>query len=965
MKKYCFPPHASRGNRRFSKATQLRAALVFTFVALLSCLPFYALAQDDAPPAKPKTSRYAAVADAAAYVIYQQPNGDTVCRDASLAESRALRMGFGDDKLHQINHLDQNQNAANGPQSPTGTGLTIILRASSQLEANQEAKNAFIAAAAKWEALITDQITIVIDVDYGTSVFGIAFPDSNTLGITATQQLAFDNNLSDLRNRLINHAGNAQESAIYNALPANSLPTDLGSVNTIFAASPILRALGAVNAVADPANEPNFGPPPRIGFNSGFSFDFNPNDGITGNRTDFDAVAVHEMGHALGFNSSVGIHELQPGEDLSASVWDLFRFRPGTVNLNNFNTAQRILSSGGTQIAFNGGAELGLSTGRPDGTGGDGWQASHWKDDNNILANFIGIMDPNISRNRREVLTQNDLTAIDFFGYTLTPPTAPPNDNFSNAVSLSGATGTVTGTNVGASKETGEPVQPTTNPPRAGGRSVWYTWTSTGTGQATFDTNGSTFDTTLAIYTGAAVNGLTLVVANDDISPPTDPEPRNLQSLVTFNATAGTTYRVQVDGFNASDFGPITLHWTGPAGAPSPSPSPTPGPNTVQFSASTASTTETPNATTKVDLLVTRTGNTTAAATVNYASSDATASERSDYLAALGTLHFAGSETSKIITVFIVNDAFGEPAETFNVTLSGPVGCTVGAPAATAVTINSDESVNGTNPVRDASFNSDFFVRQHYLDFFNREPDAGGLAFWKNQIDECTTPACREIRRINVSAAFFKSIEFQETGYLVERLYKVAYGDTVGTSTLGGTHQLSVPIVRLNEFLPDTQEIGRGVIIGQPNAEQTLEANKQAFIAGFVLRSRFTNKYPATMSPGAFVNELSANAGPGVLSPAERDQLVADLTSGAKTRAKVLQAVAEDANLFASETNRAFVLAQFFGYLRRDPNATPDPDYTGYDFWLGKLNQFNGNFVNAEMVKAFILSGEYQARFGP
>jgi hypothetical protein len=84
-----------------------------------------------------------------------------------------------------------------------------------------------------------------------------------------------------------------------------------------------------------------------------------------------------------------------------------------------------------------------------------------------------------------------------------------------------------------------------------------------------------------------------------------------------------------------------------------------------------------------------------------------------------------------------------------------------------------------------------------------------------------------------------------------------------------------------------------------------------------------------------------------------------------KTRAQVLRAVAEDPDLFNAETNRAFVLAQFFGYLRRNPNDTPDSDYTGYDFWLGKLNQFNGNFVNAEMVKAFIVSGEYQGRFGP
>ena len=75
--------------------------------------------------------------------------------------------------------------------------------------------------------------------------------------------------------------------------------------------------------------------------------------------------------------------------------------------------------------------------------------------------------------------------------------------------------------------------------------------------------------------------------------------------------------------------------------------------------------------------------------------------------------------------------------------------------------------------------------------------------------------------------------------------------------------------------------------------------------------------------------------------------------------------VAENATLSASESNRAFVLMQFFGYLRRNPNDPQDTDYSGYDFWLTKLNQFNGNFQNAEMVKAFISSSEYRRRFGP
>jgi hypothetical protein len=395
-----------------------------------------------------------------------------------------------------------------------------------------------------------------------------------------------------------------------------------------------------------------------------------------------------------------------------------------------------------------------------------------------------------------------------------------------------------------------------------------------------------------------------------------------------------------------------------------------PPPNMVQFSSNSVSVSETLNQTTKVDLTVTRSGDISGAATIDYASANGTASDRSDYLAALGTLHFGAGQASKTISVFIVDDRFGEVAETFSVNLSNPVGCTLGSQTTFTVTINSDEAVNGLNPVKDASFNSDFFVRQHYLDFFNREPDQGGLDFWKNQIDECETrplaerQECREIRRINVSAAFFLSIEFQQTGYLVERLYKVSYGDVLANSSLGIVHQILVPTVRLNEFLPDTQAIGRGVVIGQPGADQLLENNKQALITEFVQRSRFLTAFPLSLTPAQFVDSLNGNAGL-VLSQAERDQLVSELTSGAKTRAQVLRAVAEDPDLFARERNRAFVLVQFFGYLRRNPNDVPDADYTGYEFWLRKLEDFGGNFVNAEMVKAFIVSSEYQQRFGP
>jgi len=394
-------------------------------------------------------------------------------------------------------------------------------------------------------------------------------------------------------------------------------------------------------------------------------------------------------------------------------------------------------------------------------------------------------------------------------------------------------------------------------------------------------------------------------------------------------------------------------------------------PATVQFSAATYSANENVGS---LGVTVTRSGDTSGTSTVSYASSDGAgasgcgaanggvASSRCDYSATAGTLSFAAGETSKTLLIPIINDVYAEGSESFSLTLSSPSGATLGSQSTATVSVADDDVVTGVNPVGAAPF----FVRVNYVDFLNREPDADGFNFWVSEIENCTPqPQCVEVKRINVSAAFFLAIEFQQTGYLIERLYKVAYGDATGTSTLGGTpHQLAVPIVRINEFLPDTQQISRGVVVNQPGWEQVLENNKQAFAAEFAQRPRFTSAYPASMTAAQFVDRLNANAG-NPLSTAERSQLVADLTNGVKTRAQVLRAVAEDDDLFSAEKNRAFVLMQYFGYMRRNPNDPQDSDYTGYDFWLGKLNDFNGNFVSAEMVKAFILSAEYNQRFGP
>ncbi|MEP6818731.1 MAG: hypothetical protein ABJA18_04300 [bacterium] len=253
-----------------------------------------------------------------------------------------------------------------------------------------------------------------------------------------------------------------------------------------------------------------------------------------------------------------------------------------------------------------------------------------------------------------------------------------------------------------------------------------------------------------------------------------------------------------------------------------------------------------------------------------------------------------------------------------------------------------------------------FFVRQHYLDFLNREPDTDGLAFWTNEILSCGgDTGCIEAKRINVSAAYFLSIEFQETGYLAYRTYKAAFGNLPNAP---------VPL-RLSEFTSDTQLIGQGVIVNQAGWEQTLESNKQAFVSNFVQRLRFTSAYPDFLTPEQFVDQLFMNTG---VTPSSTDRAAAINEFGAAgtsadtaARARALRRVAENSTLKQQEFNRAFVLMQYFGYLRRNPDDAPDVDFTGYNFWLNKLNNFNGSYINAEMVKSFLVASEYRHRFVP
>jgi len=233
----------------------------------------------------------------------------------------------------------------------------------------------------------------------------------------------------------------------------------------------------------------------------------------------------------------------------------------------------------------------------------------------------------------------------------------------------------------------------------------------------------------------------------------------------------------------------------------------------------------------------------------------------------------------------------------------------------------------------------EYFVRQNYLDFLGREPDEAGFNFWSDQILACGGDTdCVDRKRTNVSAAYFLSIEFQETGGLVDGLYRASYG------------------VRPNfaEFKADAASVAPALVVGRAGWEEALENGKVAFADAFVQRAAFRTAFDG-MSNETYVDALIANTGVS-FTGAERNALVSGLNGG-MTRAAVLRAIVEDADVVAAKRNQAFVMMEYFGYLRREPDAA------GYQFWLDKLTQFNGNFEQAEMVRAFIVSIEYRDRF--
>jgi hypothetical protein len=389
--------------------TSSRLLIVLLLVAALA-LPLHTpVARAMASPSVNEPSIMAAPGTHQSLALYQSGNG-LGCRDASRDVADKLAAPRDARQLHVIS----------SPRLTQTKGLTIILRATDQLEANPTAKAAFLRAAAMWESVITTPITVVIDVDFGPTFFGNQFPEG-VVGFTNPQLLFAEPIYLAMLGRLFDLANSKKKNDLYLSLPPIVVPTDQGDTQAIVAPSPMFRVWGFIDAVADPDHESGaWGPAPAIGFDSRVAYDFDPSNGIDADKVDFDAAACHEIGHVLGFVSYVGQLELNPDGPVAISIWDLFRVGPG-ASLGGFATATRILKSGGAQYFFGGGDTYQLSTGKPDGTGGDERQASHWHDDAIADEMRIGVLDPTIPAGKRETITLKDLEALDVFGYWVKP----------------------------------------------------------------------------------------------------------------------------------------------------------------------------------------------------------------------------------------------------------------------------------------------------------------------------------------------------------------------------------------------------------------------------------------------------------------------------------------------------------------------------------------------------------------
>ncbi len=271
-------------------------------------------------------------------------------------------------------------------------------------------------------------------------------------------------------------------------------------------------------------------------------------------------------------------------------------------------------------------------------------------------------------------------------------------------------------------------------------------------------------------------------------------------------------------------------------------------------------------------------------------------------------------------------------------------GVAVGAGRRNSIDRDGNGTLNRDEPLTpNALDTAQFFVWQHYRDFLSRDPDQGGLEYWTSVITDCGgDAACIHAQRIGVSAAFFIELEFQQTGYVVYRTYRGAYGTRANVPNRAN--------VSFAQFIAD-----RALLVGGSGLPQSTIDYANAFVA----RPEFVSQYPPSLAADVFVNSLYGTAGLG--GPdfgAQRQAAIDGLNSATRTRAQVLLDMINIQEFQAREYNPAFVLMQYFGYLRRDP------DQGGYDFWLNILDASQPRNFRG-MVCSFITSTEYQLRSGP
>ena len=387
------------------------------------------------------------------------------------------------------------------------------------------------------------------------------------------------------------------------------------------------------------------------------------------------------------------------------------------------------------------------------------------------------------------------------------------------------------------------------------------------------------------------------------------------------------------------------------------------GPATLQFSAASYNFSE---SNVSAIITVTRTGDASGTATVNYMTVDdqspipcdptardgngnpfprGTAFARCDYATTLDTLTFAPNEMSKDFFVPLINDVHVEDNEVVMLRLSNPTGAVLGTQSTATLTItDNDAGTPTTNPVNQTPF----FVRLHYLDFLSREPEPGEP--WSRVLNNCADPfntnpnsPSAGCDRLIVSQSFFGSPEFKLKGTFVFLFHKVAFGAASNPNYFP-------------EYVDFATDLRR--ITGATSEE--VVAKRQAYTQEFVTRPAFVNRYSGT-SNAQYVDTLLANVGATLTTPdpqsgVTRNSLVGDLNAGTKTRADVLRAIVESQEVNQRQFNFAFVASQYYGYLRRTP------DQSGYQAWLNALLRGENSRT---MVNGFMNSVEYRLRFGP